>query len=62
MAKEKDKKDGEEMQKGRCADFAVSYYVKFEPIGGNTIHFSYGLLIENNSVKVIDMHQKISEL
>lgn len=37
-------------------------YVKFEPIGGNTIHFSYGLLIENNSVKVIDMNQKISEL
>lgn len=44
MANEKDKKDGEEMQKVRCADFSeeiqkvrcadftVSYYVKFEPI------------------------------
>ena len=36
MANEKDKKDGEEMQKVRCADFAVSYYVKFEPIGDHT--------------------------
>lgn len=48
MANEKDKKDGEEMQKVRCADFgeeiqkvrcadfAVSYYVKFEPVDDHT--------------------------
>ena len=37
-------------------------YVKFDPIGGNTIQFSYGLLIGTNTVQVIDMQQKISEL
>lgn len=37
-------------------------YVNFEPIGGNTIHFSYGLLIEKNTVKLIDMQQRITEL
>lgn len=37
-------------------------YVKFEPIGGNTIHFSYGVLIEESTVRVIDMQQRISEL
>ena len=39
---------------GRC--------VKFDPIGGNTIHFSCGLLIKNRSVQVIDMQQRISEI
>lgn len=34
-------------------------FVKFDPIGGNTIHFSYGLLIKNEKVQVIDMQQKI---
>ena len=37
-------------------------YVKFDPIGGNTIHCSYGLLVKNNRVQVIDMQQKITEL
>lgn len=37
-------------------------YVKFEPISGNTISFSYGILIKNRSVQVIDMQQKISEI
>lgn len=32
MANEKDKRDKEEKQKVRCADFAVSYYVKLEPV------------------------------
>lgn len=36
--------------------------VKFEPIGGNRIDFSFGLLIKNNNVQVIDMQQKISDL
>ena len=39
---------------GRC--------VKFDPIGGNTIHFSCGLLVKNEKVQIIDMQQKISEL
>ncbi len=33
-------------------------YVKFEPVGGNTIHFSYGLVLKNSKVQVIDMQQK----
>lgn len=37
-------------------------YVKFEPVGGNTIHFSYGLMIKENTVHVIDMQQRISAL
>lgn len=37
-------------------------YVKFEPVGGNTIHFSYGLVLKNSKVQVIDMQQRISEL
>ena len=37
-------------------------YVEFEPVGGNTIHFSYGLMIKENTVHVIDMQQRISEL
>lgn len=37
-------------------------YVKFEPITGNTISFSYGLIIRNDEVQVIDMQQRISEL
>lgn len=37
-------------------------YVKFEPIGGNTIHISHGLTINKNTVHVIDMQQRISEL
>lgn len=36
-------------------------YVKFEPISGNTISFSYGLLIKDDSVQVIDMQQKASD-
>lgn len=39
---------------GRC--------VRFDPIGGNTIHFTCGLLIKNKKVQIIDMQQKISEL
>lgn len=37
-------------------------YVKFDPIGGNMISFSYGLLVRGNTVQVIDMQQRISEL
>lgn len=37
-------------------------YVKFDPIGGNTIHFSCGLLIKNERVQIIDMYQRMSEL
>ena len=37
-------------------------YVKFEPVGGNTIHFSYGLVLKNSKVQVIDMQQRISAL
>lgn len=37
-------------------------YVKFDPIGGNTISFSYGLLVKDDTVQVIDMQQRISEL
>lgn len=36
--------------------------VKFDPIGGNTIHFSCGLLVKNNNIQVIDMQQRISDL
>lgn len=36
--------------------------VKFEPVGGNTIHFSYGLVLKNSKVQVIDMQQRISAL
>lgn len=36
--------------------------VKFEPIGGNTIHFLYGLIIKNNTVQFIDMQKRISSL
>ena len=32
MVNEKDKKGKEKKQKVRCADFAVSYYVKLEPV------------------------------
>ena len=37
-------------------------YVKFEPVGGNTIHFSYGLVLKNSKVQFIDMQQRISAL
>lgn len=33
--------------------------VKFEPIGGNTIRFSYGLIVKNNEIRTIDMQQRI---
>ena len=33
-------------------------YVKFDPIGGNTIYFSYELILKNGKVQVIDMQQK----
>lgn len=36
--------------------------VKFDPIGGNTIHFTCGILVKHKRVQVIDMQQKISEL
>ena len=36
--------------------------VKFDPIGGNTIHFCSGILIKNKNVQIIDLQQKISEL
>lgn len=36
--------------------------VKFEPIGGNTICFSYGVTITKNTTHEIDMQQRISEL
>ena len=36
-------------------------YVKFDPIGGNRIHFSYGVVIEKNTVKILDMQKSISE-
>lgn len=36
--------------------------VKFEPVGGNTIYFSYGITITGNRVHLIDMQQKISEM
>lgn len=36
--------------------------VKFEPIGGNIIQFSYGVMIKKNTVDEIDMQQRISEL
>lgn len=38
------------------------HYVKFEPVSGNTIHFSYGLMVMKNNITVIDMQQKISDL
>lgn len=37
-------------------------YVEFEPIFGNTIKISYELIVKGNTVNVIDMHQRISEL
>lgn len=37
-------------------------YVKFEPISGNIISFSYGVFIKNHSAQVIDMQQKVSDL
>lgn len=37
-------------------------YVKFNPIGGNVIHFSCGLLVKDKKVQTIDMQQKVSEL
>lgn len=37
-------------------------YVKFESVGGNMINFSYGLMIKENEVHIIDMQQRISEL
>ena len=36
--------------------------VRFDPIGGNTIHFTCGLLVKNKRIQIIDMQQKISEL
>ena len=36
--------------------------VRFDPIGGNTIHFTCGLLVKNKSIQIIDMLQKLSEL
>lgn len=36
--------------------------VKYDPISGNTINISYGLLIMDTGSKVIDLQKKISEL
>lgn len=36
--------------------------VKFDPIGGNTIHFTCGLLVKRKEVQIIDMQKKVSEL
>ena len=36
--------------------------VKFNPIGGNTIHCSFGLIIKEKSIHVIDFQEKISAL
>lgn len=36
--------------------------VKFDPIGGNTINISYGLLVSSSSIQVIDMQQKLSDI
>ena len=36
--------------------------VKFDPIGGNTIHFSFGLIIKENLIRVIDFQEKMSVL
>lgn len=37
-------------------------YVKYDPISGNTIRFSYGIVLDRSKVTLIDMQQKISEL
>jgi len=37
-------------------------YVKFEPLDGNTINFSYGLTLKDTTIQIIDMQQRISEL
>ena len=37
-------------------------YVNYDPINGNTIRCSYGIMVKNTNVVVIDMQQKISEL
>lgn len=37
-------------------------YVNFDPIGGNTISFSYGVVIKTNTIQLIDMQQRISEI
>ena len=37
-------------------------YVKFEPIGGNTICFSFGVMVKNDTVHEINMQQRVSEL
>lgn len=36
--------------------------VKFDPIGGNTIHFSYGLIIRNKDIRTIDMQQEYASI
>ena len=36
--------------------------VKFEPIGGNTICFSYGVLVGKDKVQIIDMQKSVSDL
>lgn len=38
MVNEKDKKDREKKQKVRCADFAVSYYVRLEPVSNHLLN------------------------
>ena len=37
-------------------------FVHFDPIGGNTIRFSYGIVIKNDDIQVIDMQKQMSEL
>lgn len=37
-------------------------YVKYDPIMGNTISFTYGIMLDSTKITLIDMQQKISEL
>ena len=36
--------------------------VKFDPIGGNIIYFSYGLIIRNKDIRTIDMQQEYASI
>lgn len=36
--------------------------VKYDPISGNTIDISFGILVKDNGTRVIDLQKKISEL
>jgi len=36
--------------------------VKFDPISGNLIRISYGIVVQSNSVREIDLQQRVSDL